>query len=307
MGAQTHRIAVDWGTTRLRAWLLAPDGRVVGRAQSPAGISVIAPGGHGAALAGACGDWLKAHPDATLAMAGMIGSRNGWIEAPYACAPCGVEDVAARCIDAPESPELGRREAFVVPGVDVRAADGAYDVMRGEETLAFGAGVQDGFVCLPGTHSKWVAMEAGRIAGFATFVTGEAYGALAGSFVGRLAEEPDDSVAGDLAGGKASRLKGGLLRRAFQARAGALGGDIDGHAVRPMLSRLLVEAEIEGARDLFDAVKRVVLVAGPPLREVYARVLEAAGVAVETVDPDGAFLAGIARVAAARDGAGART
>ncbi|MBV1704810.1 MAG: 2-dehydro-3-deoxygalactonokinase [Hyphomicrobiales bacterium] len=295
------RIAVDWGTSRLRAWLVGADGAVAGRVEAPAGVQSVAPGGHAATLAAACGAWLSEHPAAPVAMAGMVGSRNSWVEAPYARAPCGLEEIAARCAAVPPSAELGDRAIFVVPGVDARGSDGAYDVMRGEETQALGAGVDDGLVCLPGTHGKWVAMERGRIAGFATFVTGEAYAALTGSFLGRLARSPDDAPAGEAAAQRAGRLRGGLLRAAFQARAGALGGDFESTAVRPMLSRLLVDSEIAGARDLFGAPRRVTLVAGAPLREVYARALAAAGVAVETRDPDAAFLAGIARVAAARE------
>ena len=102
------------------------------------------------------------------------------------------------------------RPVLIVPGVDCRGADGTYDVMRGEETQAIGIGVRDGLVCLPGTHSKWVEIADGRIDRFATFVTGELYAALTASFVGRLAREPDDAVAGaSLARGPRRRCRAG--------------------------------------------------------------------------------------------------
>ena len=70
-------------------------------------------------------------------MAGMVGSRNGWVEAPYLHCPCGPRTLAARLTAVPG---LGR-DVLIVPGVDMRWADGSYDVMRGEETQVFGTGV----------------------------------------------------------------------------------------------------------------------------------------------------------------------
>ena len=70
--------------------------------------------------------------------------------------------------------------------------------MRGEETQILGvlaaSGRGDGLFVLPGTHSKWARVEAGRIVGFATFMTGEVFAALKDhSLLGRLMAPPDGS------------------------------------------------------------------------------------------------------------------
>ncbi len=285
----TAFIAVDWGTTRLRASLVGTDGAVAATTQSDAGVQSIAPGGFRAALDAACRPWFDAHPDLPVLMAGMVGSRNGWVEAPYAPCPAGADEIAARLLAVPDA----GRSVSVVPGVDCRWPDGAYDVMRGEETQALGSGVRDGLLALPGTHGKWIEMRDGRIHRFATFVTGELFAAVSSSFIGRLAEEPhEDPAAADLAAA-AARAPGGLTRALFQARARALAGDLSPRGVRPFLSRLIVEAEIAGALDLFGRPDAVHLVAGEPQRSVYRAALAERGIPVQDYDTPAVTLAGL--------------
>jgi len=226
----------------------------------------------------------------------MVGSRNGWREAPYAPCPAGVSEIAARM--APVS-EPGR-DIRIVPGVDCRWDDGAYDVMRGEETQALGTGVRDGLLALPGTHGKWIEMRDGRIARFATFVTGELFAAVSASFMARLAEEPDDVAAGAAIAAVAARSPGGLTRQLFQARARVLGGDLSPRGVRPYLSRLLVEAEIAGALDLFGRPGMVQLVAAEPQLGIYRAALAERGVAVAIHDVAAVTLAGLTMLMNAR-------
>ena len=283
-------LAVDWGTTRLRAWLLDRGGAVLAQVAADKGIQGIEPGGFAPAFHTVCGPWTTARPDVPVLMAGMIGSRNGWIETPYVAAPCGLAELARGIRKLPDS------RIHFVPGVDCRDADAAYDVMRGEETMALGAGITDGLVCLPGTHSKWVEMRDGRIARFASFITGELYAALSSSFVARLASEPEaeSHVADGLA---AAGLPGGLPRALFQARTRVLGGLMPGAGVKPFISGLLVGAEIAGACSLFGSVQSVHLVAGEPQRAVYRQGLAARSVDAHVVDPETAFLSGLHRLA----------
>ena len=287
-------IAVDWGTTRLRASLVGADGAVAATTQADAGVQSISAGGFPAALDAACRPWFDAHPDVPVLMAGMVGSRNGWAEAPYAPCSAGADEIAARLLAVPGT----GRTVSIVPGVDCRWTDGAYDVMRGEETQALGTGVRDGLLALPGTHGKWIEMRDGRIHRFATFVTGELFAAVSASFVGRLAEEPhDDPTGADLAA-DASRVPGGLTRALFQARARALAGDLSPRGVRPFLSRLMVEAEIAGALELFGRPDAVHLVAGEPQRSVYRAALAARGLIVQDYDTPSVTLAGLKTIMA---------
>lgn len=290
-------IAVDWGTTRLRASLVGRDGAVLDRTEADQGVQSVVAGGFPAALETACGSWLHTRPDLPVLMAGMVGSRNGWVEAPYVSCPCGPADLAGRMVSVD-----GPRSVAIVPGVDMRWPDGAYDVMRGEEVQVVGSGVRDGLVCLPGTHSKWVVVEAGRMTRFATFITGELYSAMAASFVGRLATTagPDDVSAGLDAGLRVASAGGGLSRLLFQVRSQVLGGTLAGDAVRPFLSALLVAEEVAGAARLFGPLDAVHLIAAAPQLDTYQAALAQRGTRVSVVDPAAASLAGLSALMALR-------
>lgn len=288
-------VAVDWGTTRLRAYLIGAGGVMLDRGSAPdLGVQSIAPGGFPAALDQVCATWFAGAPDLPVIMAGMVGSRNGWVEAPYAPPPAGADTLAGLLLKV----DGAFRPVFVVPGVDYRGGDGSYDIMRGEETQAIGVGVRDGLVCLPGTHSKWVELAEGRIVRFATFITGELYAALRQSFVGRFAEEPDDLVAGAAMAHQLAGLPGGLTRTIFQARSQILGGGMHGTAVRPFLASLLIETEVLGACAMFGSGGRVHLVAGPPQVEPYAATLAHHGFEILVHEPEATTVAGLTRLAA---------
>ena len=80
-------IAVDWGTTRLRAYLVDDQGRVLERAEADEGIMAVPPGGFPATLRRHVEPWLASHGALPVVLAGMVGSRNGWVEAPYVAVP----------------------------------------------------------------------------------------------------------------------------------------------------------------------------------------------------------------------------
>lgn len=289
---QTHLIAVDWGTSRFRAYRLDAAGAVLERVAAEDGMASVPPGGFAGVLERHCGAWMREAPAAPVLMAGMVGSRNGWAEAAYAACPASPASVAASLLAVTE-------RVSIVPGVIARGPGGP-DVMRGEETLVFGADVADGLVCLPGTHSKWARVEAGAIADFATFMTGESYALYRNqSLLGRLAAEPEDLTGFD-DGLEAARAPGGVLNRLFQARARVLDGVMDGPAVGPYLSGLLIGTEIEGALQRFGAADTVTLVADGVLAQRYVAALRSRGIVIEIVTPENAFLAGLSALAEAR-------
>ena len=288
-------IALDWGTTRARAFLISDKGEVLQRRVADQGIQSISAGGYPAAFEALAGDFRRAAPDAAIVLAGMVGSHNGWIEAPYVACPAAPQDLAAAAITA----ELDvRTTATILPGLS--CDDGAFDVMRGEETLIVGLGLADGIACLPGTHSKWAEVKDGRIVRFASFMTGEVYGLLRNSSIlGRLAQEPQagDADEGATRGRAGARRAGGLLNSAFAARTEVLAGRMPGGAVGPYLSALLVGQEILGAEALFGGHSQVHLVADGALAESYGGELAAAGREVRLVTPEDAFVAGVKRLA----------
>jgi 2-dehydro-3-deoxygalactonokinase len=293
-------IVADWGTSRFRGYLV--DGaRILDRVESDEGVSALKAGEHRAVFLKRCGAWLAAEPEAPVLLVGMVGSREGWAVAPYANCPAGAQDIAAAALPV----DLGNgRSARIVPGLFCEPTPGAADVMRGEETLVLGCGVADGLVCLPGTHPKWVTMEAGRIARFATAMTGEMYALLREhSMIGRPATEPADEAGFALGLEAAKRNEGnrgvGLLHLLFGARAAVVSGRMSPALLGPYLSGLLTGEEIRAALAQFGTPQRVTVVAGSPRADLYVDALARRGIATSVIAPEEALLAGLARLAEA--------
>ncbi len=290
-------IALDWGTTRARAFLLSERGEVRERRSADQGIQSVPAGGFPAAFEAIAGDLRRMAPEAQIVLAGMVGSRNGWVEAAYVPCPASPDAIAAAGLKVALADGT---PALILPGLS--CDEGAFDVMRGEETLIVGLGLADGIVCLPGTHSKWALVEGGRITRFASFMTGEIWGLLRqNSILSRLAEEQSEEGArlGLAAGFAASRRPGGLLNTAFAARSEVLAGRLPGSAVGPYLSALLVGHEIAGALALFGRHDTVHLVAEGAMAESYGAGLAAAGLQALVTTPEAAFVGGIRRLAGA--------
>ena len=93
-----YLIALDWGTTSLRAYLMAHDGSVIEERAGGKGIMQVEDGRFEDALSALCGDWLDSHPAATLIASGMIGSKQGWIEAPYCPCPANAAALATKMV-----------------------------------------------------------------------------------------------------------------------------------------------------------------------------------------------------------------
>jgi 2-dehydro-3-deoxygalactonokinase len=289
-------IALDWGTTRARAFLIGEDGKVLAKHVADRGIQSVPSGGFPTAFAEIAGEFRAARPDASVLLAGMVGSRNGWVEAPYVACPASPEEIAAAGLAV--TLDDGTR-ATILPGLS--CDEGAFDVMRGEETLIVGLRLTDGVACLPGTHSKWAEVKGGRITRFASFMTGEVYGLLREhSILSRLASGPTDgdTTEGARRGLAAAQRPGGLLNAAFHARSEILGGRMQGGMVGPYLSALLVAQEIEGARALFGGLDNLHLVADGVLAGSYGQALAAAGLGYTLTTPEDAFIAGVTRLAA---------
>ncbi|MBI3516695.1 MAG: 2-dehydro-3-deoxygalactonokinase [Proteobacteria bacterium] len=268
-------IALDWGLSSFRAFRLAPDGRVVDQRSAAAGILTIAPGAFEATLIEQLGDWRDDRP---IVAAGMVGSRQGWVEAPYAPCPAGAAELAAALLRHPTA-QAG--DVWLVPGVRW-SDDATVDVMRGEEAQIVGAlaarGVADAVLCLPGTHAKWALAAGGRIVRFRTYMTGEVFAVLRQhSILGRLMrDDVDDDDTFDQGLARAA-APGGLLHHLFSARAAGLFARIAEPHLASYLSGLLIGDEIASALATVPADAPILLVGAPALCRRYARALTSAG------------------------------
>ena len=306
-------IAVDWGTTNMRAALVGADGTVRARAADGPGMAAL--DGEAArfetALLAAVGVWLDDGADAPLdvLVCGMAGARQGWVEAPYRDVPAALDGLLDAAVPAPTAEE--RLSVRIVPGL-CRRGDRP-DVMRGEETQLLGLlareGVADALVCLPGTHSKWATVTGGRVVDFATHLTGELFALLSERSIlrhslpaGGIAADRDadaadrDADAFDRGVEDALARPDMVLASLFALRAAdLLTGPAPARAAA-RLSGLLIGAEVAVAA----VAGRGVHIVGGRVRSRYARAIRIAG--GHPLGHDGGDLA-VAGLAAMRQGA----
>jgi len=250
-------IALDWGTTSLRAYLFDADGNVLDTRASTAGIMNLprpaADGGFDLAFDSVAGAWLDSAPQLPVIAAGMVGSAQGWKEAPYVNAPASADGLVGGIVQV----RTARGATLnIVPGV---LENGELpNVMRGEETQIFGAlacvesaaaGV-GALIGLPGTHAKWVLVRDARIERFHTFMTGEVFAALSEhTILGRTMVTPDrPDTEAFLRGVKVARDKGtaGVLATIFSSRTLGLTGQLTREQQPDYLSGLLIGHELSG-------------------------------------------------------------
>lgn len=277
-------IAIDWGTSSLRGARLDSTGLVLEEVTHPRGILTVEPGGFADLFDALFGHWM-AEPGQICLMAGMVGSRQGWQEAPYCPCPAGLDEIARHLLWLE-----GGRIAIVAglscehPGLDdTPALRTVPDVMRGEETQVLGAlnrlGLSDARLVLPGTHSKWVEVRHGRILGFDTFMTGECYALLRQhSILARTLpsnDAPDDDEAFGL-GVAVARQGRSLLQTAFSARTLALFERLPPVRLPDYLSGLVIGEELRARLDQNDDLP-LVLIGADHLTRRYQQALALMG------------------------------
>ena len=270
-------IAVDWGTTHLRAWAMS--GRaVLAEACSAKGMGALRPDDFEPALRELIAPWLGEAPVRILAC-GMVGARQGWVEAPYRAVPCAPLKAGQTCKVPARDPRL---RVEIVPGLS--QADPA-DVMRGEETQIAGFLAAEpafaGAAILPGTHSKWVHLSGGQVQGFHTAMTGELFALLASQSVLRHSVGAEGFDAAAFEAGVAAGLEGKALAQLFAIRASGLLAGTAPEAARARLSGLLIGAEI-GA--FGEGVSEAVVIGGAGLSAHYLRALALAGCNARALD-----------------------
>ena len=298
MATEASWVAVDWGTSNLRAWGIGPDGEMRFSRASGSGMGRLARDAYPQTLIDLLGgDFAASGPAVDVLICGMAGARQGWMEAPYLGTPAELGDLwsAAVTPTLPGSRFLPR----ILPGV-CQSVEGAEDVMRGEETQLLGlAALLPGFsglVVMPGTHSKWVRLTGTRIERFSTAMTGELFEVLRMQSVLRHSVDVDEQGGQDE--GFTAGLHSGiespqrLSASLFRVRAAALVSGKGPGWCAGFLSGLLIGAEIGGHR-AWGGSADVPLVGGTALCSLYARGFDLIGARTHIVDATEAVLAGL--------------
>ena len=294
-------VAVDWGTSSFRLWLVDRAGQVVAARRSDEGMLAAAKVGFAGVLQSHLAA-VEAPAGLPVLICGMAGAKTGWVEAGYVDTPAPLAAVLKQAARVPGE----ARDIRILPGIAQRDAS-APDVMRGEETQLLGAlgldAAGEALVCMPGTHSKWVRVNDGTVAHFSTFMTGELFSVVSRETILSLAVAGADD-AEDVASFKAA-VKAAYDAPAFAAnllftarsRQLLFGGTPA--AARETLSGTLIGAEL--AAGLSGAVPKagITLIASGRLAALYRHAFDALSIAVQPIDADEAVRRGLSMAAAA--------
>lgn len=288
----TDWIAVDWGTSNLRVWAMAADGRVIANDSSDRGMGALQRDAFQAALLKLIEPYLTPGRVVPVVCCGMVGSRQGWAEAAYLSVPCVPPNGQAATRVTTQDPRMA---VFILPGVKQVSPP---DVMRGEETQIAGFIRHnpdfDGVICLPGTHTKWVHISAGEIVSFQTFMTGEMFALLTNQSVLRHSVTTDEfnQPAFDAALSDTMARPQSLAAQLFGIRAGSLVANLGPAEARARLSGLLIGAELAAARPYWLG-QNVAIIGASRLAQLYSSGLATQGLVTTKVDVADMTLSGL--------------
>lgn len=287
-------IGINWGSSNFRAWLIATDGTAIDELSIPRGVAGLDRAGMAAVADEVAARWPG---NAAVYACGMIGSNIGWTDVPYALAPAGLAELVAAATPC----SIGTLKLAIVPGIACRRQfDAQPDILRGEEIELMGLAAiiagHNGLVALPGTHTKWVWFQNGRIIDFFTSMSGEIYDRLTGA--GLLASIVEGEAADGqvfLAGvamGRSHKL--GLGTLLFGARASVIRGDLARSDAASWIRGLLIGSEIADVTAMYGDLARqnIPLVGNAALSRLYSSALETVDVAATIVDSRTCGIAG---------------
>ncbi|PDT18212.1 2-dehydro-3-deoxygalactonokinase [Rhizobium sp. J15] len=294
-------VAVDWGTSSFRLWLVGRDGSILVERRSGEGMTSAAKTGFSTVLSGHLAA-VEAPASLPVIVCGMAGARQGWVEAGYIDVPASLGSILTGAVSVPGE----SRDIRILPGLAQRDA-ARPDVMRGEETQLLGAlgrsSVGAQAVCMPGTHSKWVHVNDGKVTGFSTFMTGELFDAISkhtilSHAVAGAEQQPADAAAFEAAVSAAFARPALASNMLFAARSGQLLHGISAAAAQARLSGTLIGLEIAGA--LQDAANSgITLVASGRLQALYERAFRTLSLDFTAIDADTAVRRGLSAAAEA--------
>lgn len=296
-------IGINWGSSNFRAYLIGPDGQVQDVMEAAAGVTTLQRAGMLDMAAQVHHRWPNA---AHAYAAGMIGSNVGWTDAGYLDCPAGIDALASALVPT----TMGDLAVDIVPGLAcVRDADGAPDILRGEETELFGllsSGQLDTapVVALPGTHTKWVQLRDGAVHGFMTAMSGEVFDRLSsGGLLASVVEGPGSDGPAFREGVRTAAARTlGLNALLFGVRARMIRGTLARADASAYLRGILIGSEIADALTLFPELRTatVPLVGSAPVCALYQAALATLGIAAHPLASSGAVAHGFAAIHALR-------
>ncbi|MYN17210.1 2-dehydro-3-deoxygalactonokinase [Rugamonas sp. FT107W] len=292
-------LGVDWGTSNRRAYLVDQHGACL--AEHEDGLGMLAVGGRerfSGALAGLL-ETMNVGREVPVIMSGMVGSASGWQEVPYLDSSVPLTELPAHLAPVADADWAGR--CHIVPGYCHRDGGGV-DVMRGEETQLLGAvalGHRDGWLVLPGTHSKWVLLRDGLIQSMSTYMTGELFAMLsAGGTLSSMMGGDASDVEGYAIGLAQARRNEPLSNTLFRVRAGVVSRSAPAAQAPAVVSGLLIGAEFAAAARALEAsggTANITVIGSPALAVRYAVAADHFGLRCDVLDPHRVYCTAISQ------------
>ncbi len=263
-------IAVDWGTSTFRAYLVQ-NNKVSDKIETKDGMKFVKSHLFEQTLLSLIDRWLDDDEITEILASGMVGSKQGWKEAPYQQTPCNLKKLNYI------TPTLkdNRISLKIFSGISQTHQP---DVMRGEETQIAGFLNEtpnfNGSICLPGTHSKWVEIRNNNIIKFKTFMTGELFEIISKNsvLIHSVEAEKIDNMELLKSVNKIIQKPELFSNALFQLRADDLINSKDPTIYKSRLSGYLLAIELLGSMEFWQN-NDIVLIGNPDLTEMYQFVL----------------------------------
>lgn len=304
-------IALDWGSTRLRAYCceLTPQHDIVllAQASGPGVVKIV--GTFSDVLQQVITPLVKAYGEVPIFMAGQISSSIGWFETPYLNCPVTPQAILHSVCERIS----GLQKLYIMSGLRYQSPSGENDTLRGEELQLLGLLRRypqylhgQHLVCLPGTHCKWVLLENGYVSWFKSAITGELFDIVLQHSM--LLPKPATCYTDDwstfITGCQRALAhpNESIVHALFSVRTKQLFDNYTASSARSYLSGLLIGTDV---RSILHDTKLARLPAGPviligsgALQHAYAAALTQANQPSVLITEQEVVLAGFAAVAA---------
>ena len=282
-------MAVDWGTSHLRAFLCKVNSdntlTLTGNANS-FGVSKVI-NSFEQTLFDCLAPWVVQYGKMPIFMMGQIGSCIGWKETPYLPCPIQPNDIVSNCVTF----NCLGHDITITPGLSCRLSNDNYDVMRGEELQVLGwlqhstqHFIGTHLICLPGTHTKWVLINSGKIELFKTAMTGELFDLLSNQ---SILIQKAHSVFDQRSFNKGADFtlkseRGSFTHGLFSVRSKQLFGELTNSQATSYLSGLLIGSDVRAAMNAeewqLSQLGQVSIIGETHLNQKFSQVLKMHGI-----------------------------
>ena len=291
---ELYWIAVDWGSSNLRVWALDRRHKILDSFSSNDGMVSLETSDFEPLLLKQISNWVANDVNIPVLCCGMVGAKQGWMEAPYATVPYNLmqetDSVKVICRD-------NRLDVRILGGLK---QNNPADVMRGEETQIRGFLSDfadfDGIVCLPGTHTKWVHVSAGEVISFRTFISGELFALMSEYSVLKHSVKSDGWDDKEFRSAVSESISNPqkIFSDFFKLRADHLLKQVEQSELRSKLSGYIIGAELAGAKPYWLG-QNVVILGNNNLSKIYKTALEGQGIFAQQIDATECTLNGLAQ------------